>query len=367
MIPQTLLDPSDPLERQRDVGPAFLKPLPRGAVDFLPCLLTILHSIPRCRAELLSLGDDLTEWYGFDKEWWKGARIDMSTVTMDGSTVSPESPNLDILYETQRLMAFLSETKRAYGSAEALTQVAPVHISTFIYSGSDLLRFLLQWEEAFLLPESGTARSVPSMFKSRTTRESLTGTDFTMGLPVQQLPSWPDASLYDALDALLFGAFNDPPNLFEVAAPVILISLPSTSIASANALKIPSILNLDRYMEKNKHLVHQFKSASATIAQEVAGIETQIAALTQFKLQRSTGMVNGDASKLIAATMSHLKGTILYLTERPVNSIQQSPAETAVPSPGGQETAEKAMRVLSQLERIDERVKQRLEGKNAAP
>lgn len=110
------LNPEAADRKRPDGSPAFLKPSPAG--HRLPALLKILHVIPMAREALLNKSCLLPD-YGCDSTWWDGTaikRLRIVNVDREDSDIS----NDDVIYETQRLMAFLDDTKRAYGSIDAL-------------------------------------------------------------------------------------------------------------------------------------------------------------------------------------------------------------------------------------------------------
>src|SRR5437016_1780096 len=109
------LDP-EPVDRKRNPGePVFLKPSPSGHT--LASWLTISHSIPLARAALLC-PQYLLPNYGHDDEWWNGTPAKVPRIVHAEDGMNMTSGRNELLFETQRLMAFLSKTNRAYGSAE---------------------------------------------------------------------------------------------------------------------------------------------------------------------------------------------------------------------------------------------------------
>jgi hypothetical protein len=96
-----------PSQRRREEGqPAILKPSPR--FNYLPALIAILHSIPLFRNALLA--PNVTQrsyWMGDD--WWKGSPALPSRII--DTTEREAVYGRDILYETQRLMAFLDRSE----------------------------------------------------------------------------------------------------------------------------------------------------------------------------------------------------------------------------------------------------------------
>lgn len=141
------LNPEAVDRKRPDGSPAFLKPSPAG--HRLPAVLKILHAIPMAREALLNRSCLLPD-YGCDKTWWDGTaikRLRIVNVDMEDSQTS----NDDIIYETQRLMAFLDDSTRAYGSTDALA-----NNDTISRDNSDKIdTFLKTWLTA-------TAEAVPN-------------------------------------------------------------------------------------------------------------------------------------------------------------------------------------------------------------
>jgi hypothetical protein len=115
---EILLDP-EPAARKRDFNvPAFLRPSTDN--NRLNALFTIYHEIPLLREVLLNRAD-VQQSYGFDSEWWTGKAIEVPYV----SGCEPDEGQ-ELIYEMQRLMAFLDKTDRSYGSADALANARAV-------------------------------------------------------------------------------------------------------------------------------------------------------------------------------------------------------------------------------------------------
>ncbi|KAI9746454.1 MAG: hypothetical protein M1818_000167 [Claussenomyces sp. TS43310] len=110
--------------RRESDTPAFLRP---SATDMrLPSLLTIYHEIPLAREIFLDRDIVLSD-YGYDKRWWEGDPINqvkpISKLRPESESDEIESQNKTLVYEVQRLMAFLDKTDRSYGSAEVLSNM----------------------------------------------------------------------------------------------------------------------------------------------------------------------------------------------------------------------------------------------------
>ncbi|KAF2457037.1 hypothetical protein BDY21DRAFT_371879 [Lineolata rhizophorae] len=127
---EVIPDPDPPQRRRGGTGsgraPAFLKPLPEG--DRLPAMVSTIATIPLVRRALFNHAPVLED-YGYDPNWWSGAQvtapevIDLAADEADVFSISPNVGAHAILHETQRLVAFLQGTNRAYGSAEPLSRL----------------------------------------------------------------------------------------------------------------------------------------------------------------------------------------------------------------------------------------------------
>lgn len=138
------IDPDPELRRRIDDTPRFLRPGPEA--DHFPAFLTILHSIPIAREELL-WRDRVAPDYGNDSQWWNGQP---ALTTLEQA----EAPWEDAVHETQRLMAFLDRSQRAFGSADVLSGLP----SLKCWRGEDrIATFLKLWEEISPPPGRGIA------------------------------------------------------------------------------------------------------------------------------------------------------------------------------------------------------------------
>jgi hypothetical protein len=113
-----------PAERKRDNGvPAFLIQKPDNWSTRLGAILTIFHEIPLMRNLLLQTGTQASS-YGHNPEWWKGERIyppHVLAMLQGGASEEQIDASIDFQEEVHRLMAFLDNTERSYGSIDALT------------------------------------------------------------------------------------------------------------------------------------------------------------------------------------------------------------------------------------------------------
>lgn len=302
-------------ERQRlDGEPAFLKHM--LVQDFLPALITILHSIPKLRNALMS-SDSFLHDYGFNPQWWSGEStetpsilyVDDSMVTEN--TTSPSCP--PIVAEVQRLMAFLSKTERAYGSAEPLSRVHAIKLyeQTSSIPKPLMERFVETWDsvgdaESLFLSTVTDAKQTSGATKDIHMFEAMTG-----------FPS-PDSemTLIDVLDSCFWdkqenGDFEADHFLDDVAPVQILTIRPHRNWK----LIVPPTLYLDRYLLSNRSIIESMKKQNSSFVERVTQADTKLKKLRTFKYNPSTGMSlgpekEGDAVKLMEDSIKYLKERI---------------------------------------------------------
>lgn len=139
-----------PADRQRRPGePAFLRPSARLGSENLAALLTIYHSIPLAREALLLPSYQQLN-YGHNPQWWTGHRIETPKIDLlDGHGAYRNRD--DVIFETQRLMAFLDDTNRAYASIDALVDLESYHEKE---AESQMSRFLEAWTDGAMIRRS---------------------------------------------------------------------------------------------------------------------------------------------------------------------------------------------------------------------
>jgi hypothetical protein len=261
----------DPQDRRRiDGEPAFLRMSQEH--QYLGGLLTILHSIPLAREALLLRPRVLRE-YGYDQQWWNGQSVNLPKAMSLEDTGADDRDWDDILYESQRLMAFLDSTERAFGSPDALAGVK----SMFGYdSDGGISKFLESWQAAAVrtTPENQLAM----IFTSHAFKRPFSELD----APIEQeffiLDSKgvePDhgQTLYDVLDRTVW---SDKPGeelddvWLEHVAEVLTIKLETSdpSVKSVD-VKIPAVLYPDRYLASCRDISREFRSRRLEAYKEI--------------------------------------------------------------------------------------------------
>ncbi len=242
---EILLNP-EPIDRRRQPGtPAFLKPSSSG--PRLAAFLKMAHAVPIAREALLNR-EHLLPNYGHDNEWWDGTAIKVLRVVNVDQEV-PDANQDDLIYETQRLMAFLDETERAYGSTNVLA-----NLDCLSTSYNDIVaKFLEDWKVA----SEWHTNNAPLLgtFVSTGARRSSDG-------DVEDNPSFPllfvrveeeiadkGLTLYEAMDELI-GSYQDQDAYFQDLADVFTIEATNHSPnASGLGIEVPAVWYFDRYLE----------------------------------------------------------------------------------------------------------------------
>ncbi|KAK4697306.1 hypothetical protein P7C71_g746, partial [Lecanoromycetidae sp. Uapishka_2] len=246
---EILLNP-EPEERIRQKNtPAFFKP--SGSGHRLPALLKILHAIPMAREALLNRTHTLPD-YGCDKDWWDGTPIKvLRIVNMDSEGRQVDGD--DIIYESQRLMAFLDETDRAYGSTDVLAGADCIKE----FNDDKVYKFLRVWETA--TSRTLADSSLAHMFESvgikidrawdSTRREHFCSLDVNIDSDMANK----GLTLYEALDELLWSDQSGTEEVYlEKLGDVVTMEITNRAQSERGlGIEIPAIWYPDRYLESS--------------------------------------------------------------------------------------------------------------------
>ncbi|KAH7074596.1 hypothetical protein BKA63DRAFT_513308 [Paraphoma chrysanthemicola] len=254
MVPtatEVIPDPA-PTDRQRESGqPAILKPSPR--FNYLPALISILHSIPLFRNALLA--PTITQrsyWMGDD--WWKGSPAVPARI-IDTAAGLDEAHALDILHETQRLMAFLDKSDRAYATVSSMMELDGWKESqpNLEDDDDDLLKFLILWSAAYQaqVPDAqldGSVRSIVSIGDSSVE-------NFVFDASIVREGARSGISIYDVLDEHLFSTATGSAHISNISKVLIMRLTSATTNAQGLGCRVPATLYADRYLEVNKPII----------------------------------------------------------------------------------------------------------------
>ncbi|KAF2446190.1 hypothetical protein P171DRAFT_254103 [Karstenula rhodostoma CBS 690.94] len=238
------------LDQVRKEQPGFLKPAVGD--NHLPALITMLHSIPLIRNTLLAPAVSTSNyWRGED--WWKGT-ASAASIIVDDDTGTETGAQLELLYEVQRLMAFLDASDRTYASLEAFFQLdawaqprfsvpdEPIH--------NDLVKFLMRWSWMYRkhAPDAQLDGALCSEVNVNGKAQGSHVLEIVMAAIDTELL---DPTLYDYIDEILFTEYGSA----HITKPSSVLILSLKPGESKRNCKIPAILYADRYLEENRAAV----------------------------------------------------------------------------------------------------------------
>lgn len=286
-VVELMPDPSPPeraRRRDNDSGlcPVFMKPMPDK--DRLPGLIAILGNSRMARDTLMLPNHTLAD-YGSNRNWWSGESVELARVVHAGQE-EPEDIFKDIIHETQRLMAFMAKSDRAYGSVEALsrkldTKYLESHLEKDIGLETCVERFLWAWSKAAEL--SGETNG-SQLFRTTLQQPS-------SGDEENDRPAWllcleryeedsASQNFYDATNALFWGSWDEDdetqPCITQLPGVLVFrITAPSTAKYPGVGLKLLSSWYADRYLEENKAVAKAVRKNHDSFKQVLSDICTR--------------------------------------------------------------------------------------------
>ncbi|TVY84170.1 hypothetical protein LSUE1_G000958 [Lachnellula suecica] len=277
-VQEIMVDP-EPEERKRDIDvPAFLRPSYEN--HRLGALLTIYHEVPLIREIFLPrAGHDVAPTYGFDKEWWKGAAIELPSVW--GPDVPPPS---EVTLELQRLMAFLDKTDRSYGSVDALAGLDAVkrEIENKYSPEAAVLR---AWRQGLADDQKGKLQKLFSQGAESEGKEGANGMDF--GILELRFPEKDSTqeTLYDIQDEVLWShnplTVEESPYLAHVAD---VIAFQIDGDESKKNVEIPAVWYPDRYLKSSRQAALDMRLRKNKVDENLKRIEKVQERLTNLQL-----------------------------------------------------------------------------------
>jgi hypothetical protein len=319
-VAEILQDP-DPAIRTRDINkgePVHMKPMPNK--ESLPNLFAILANIPLA-SEALLFRDYVLQDYGGDRQWWSGTSIELPQIIVvdteqpagdeqhteevrEQTEVNREptdlSDKLDVIYETQRLIALLHASTRAYGSVEPLTRLKGLRDPTSGYAGlkTHADRFLWAWSSAADVVGNGSGSDNPysDLFLTVATSDASGEVKFRLLELLLAIPEQTGIgrTLYDALDDLVWSGPNDSNDrdyCLEKVAPVLILQVRNLKADDTGlGLSVPPTLYLDRYLQENREIVNSMQSNVAQCHDQLKNLEER-----KHKLQSTKHLNSGPA------------------------------------------------------------------------
>lgn len=304
---EILLNP-EPNDRKRQPNhPAFFK-IP--SVDHrLSALIKILHAIPMAREALLNRNLTLQD-YGHEKEWWDGTPVKVLRIVnmdADGRKINDD----DIIYEVQRLMAFLDKTDRAYGSTNVLAESEGVGLQ----DDEKVPNFLDLWQAAAARSRSPLA----NIFECVGTRlkpsdpEAARSEPFPyLSVKVDKEISGRGLTLYEAVDQLLWvDAKEDDEIYLEKVADVLLLEVRNeVENGLGLGIEIPSVWYADRYRPSHMQQAKDMRARKAAVTTQLQKEEKLQAGIS--KVQKPGGGAQVDVAQLLAKAATYFEQKMAY-------------------------------------------------------
>ncbi|KZF22610.1 hypothetical protein L228DRAFT_260776 [Xylona heveae TC161] len=331
---EIILNP-EPADRKRERDePPFMKP--STVAFYLSSLITILHAIPLAREALL-LREHLLNDYGYNSEWWDGAPVQVPRVVNVGDQQHDWEAD-EVLYETQRLMAFLDLTKRSYGSVEVLANLKSIQDQNM---DAQLANYLKAWQDAASRNIPG--RNFPSLFQSVGVRKSM-GEDqqvldtmpfFTLDIGVDEEIADKDLTLYAALDELIWSDTEEDlqteETYLESIGDIFIMKVSRQSPqGSGLGIRIPAVWYPDRYLERCREAATGMRISKAEIGKLIRQTQQIETRLTELVCHRTPTRENKvlDARKLLETVIASFEQETLSTTDESVEG-----SDGALPPP----------------------------------
>lgn len=340
------LDPEPQDRRRPQAAPAFLKPTSHG--NRLPGLVKILHTIPAAREALLSRRCIQSD-YGSDSDWWNGAPIEYPHTVYEGA--GPVASDKEIIYEAQRLMAFLDKTDRAYGSSDVLAALPGLRE----YQEDPVIdKFLGEWQNATDQHDPGAPLN--NIFSTLGVRfdgdtERVTRDVKVLELEVKEDRFVSGQSLYEIIDSALWPSRDGTEVegqvfLDEVAKVLVIRICRGDDVNEGLDVKVPSIWYADRYRQPAQPQVHKMFAAKTAAEAEIKELDARKAKISQFRNFNHSG----DTCTLFDGAKQYFEKTVQYFEE------------TEAAPPRTRPIARRYNKIIKELAKVSDEVASKLQG-----
>lgn len=236
------------------------------------------------------------------EDWWRGNPTETGRI-FDDSVARAEARGLEIIHETQRLMAFLDNTDRIYGSVNALlqTEAWTENQSAVEDPDDDLLKFLVMW--GFALQSHVPNVELNGLLRSTVNVAGTIQESFALDTTVTRDQSRPDFSLYDVLDDTLFSSAVGSAHIRDASNVLIIRLTSSNTEASDLGCRVPATLYIDRYLEKNKHVIDGMYGDIKQHEAQLNGIQTELEKLKHHTPNKA-GARKVESLQLLRSSMA---------------------------------------------------------------
>lgn len=277
----------EPADRKRDgTKPAFLRPSTQ--CHPLSALIKILQTIPLTREAMLCR-DSLLSDYGRHPEWWDGTSIRVPEILHEADDRQDHDLE-EVLYEIQRLVAFLEDTDRAYGSVDSLVEISGIAL---FKEDTMVAQFLKAWGAAS--KHVVHKLNLRYIIKSVALKREPNGLNLfddaefdNLQLRIDEETADKGRTLYDVVDDLLWAnlSVSDAHDVYlEKVADVFIIDVKRVNEASSGlGIRIPAVWYLDRYLQSSVEEMRNMRKTKAAVQEELDRIEEKIARMAQYQL-----------------------------------------------------------------------------------
>ena len=299
---EILLNP-EPHDRKRQPNtPAFFKAPSTG--HRLSALIKILHAIPMAREALLSRTQTLQD-YGYEKEWWDGTPVKvLRIVNMDANGRKVDED--DVIYEAQRLMAFLDETDRAYGSTNVLAGFEGIGLQ----DNGKAVNFISAWQAGaarFGSPLANIFESIGTKLDPNDSEAARSEQFDYLAVKVDYETSGKGLTLYEALDHMLWvDAREDDEICFQKVGDVLTLEVDNqVDSIPGLGIEIPSIWYADRYLPSHMQEAKDMLARKAAVMTQLQNEEKLQSRISRF--QKPAGGAQVDITKLLSNAIAYFE------------------------------------------------------------
>ena len=306
-VEEIVLNP-EPNDRKRQPNtPAFFKT--PSTSHRLSALIKILHAIPMAREALLNRTQMLQD-YGHEKDWWDGTPVKvLRIVNMDAE--GGRSNEDDIIFEAQRLMAFLDKTDRAYGSTNVLAGFEGIGLQ----DDGKASNFMSVWQSASARSRSPLANIFESVGTKldRNDPEDARSEHFCcLSVGVDTETSGKGLTLYEALDHILWvDAKEDDDIYLEQIGEIFMLEVKNqVENVPGLGIEIPPVWYADRYLPS---YLQQAKGMLARKAAVTAQFQKEEKLQTKFSNFQKPGTgIQVEVASLLANAVKYFERKKAY-------------------------------------------------------
>jgi hypothetical protein len=357
---EVLLDPAAP-QRERDdkTQPVLIKPMVPN--DPLPALITILYNIPLANEALL-FRESVLDNYGSDPKWWGGTGIELPRIVHVDGEETQDNSGRDVISETQRLVAFMQDSDRAYGSVEPLTKLNGLTNIEIDSNGWPSLkthmdRFLYSWTTAVMAEGNGNAAEL--FLTTAVNEDGMAETTpfYSMNLSFSRPDELKARSLYAATDDLIWvddeNGENESREYLGQIAPILIMRVQNTNESDLGLdVTVPLTWYMDRYLEPFAGRAKEMRRRLAAHRAQLKQIDERKKRLQRFK--RAGDKEEMDSSALVSTAINFLNPNIRKVEDAAKRQPPTKPELIDV-EPQCEQLAEQLAQMYS---RVEEKLKE---------